>query len=85
MYIYIYIYMYRHSERDQECCMFATFVNSSFCAKEVQMLASLKATSVRLLWILQWVPEKMWLAPKGLALASVNQHILKAMERKMAL
>ena len=49
------------------------------------MLASLKATSVRLLWILQWVPEKMWLAPKGLALASVNQHILKAMERKMAL
>ena len=56
-----------------------------FLWQEICGLAQAQCNSVRMLWILQYVDEKRWLAPRGLGLVAVNQHILKGVERKKVL
>jgi len=66
-------------------CEIVGLENARFLWQEMQGLSLCQCNSLRMLWILQYVDEKRWLAPRGLGLCAVNQHILKGVERKKVL
>ena len=56
-----------------------------FLPQEMQGLGQAQCNSLHMLWILQYVDEKRWLAPRRPGLCAVNLHILKGVERKKVL